>query len=247
MFAAHESPSCVHRGREPRDFGLQLDAHAEDLALLQEAEAGPRGGARARPGECRRHTGELPAVLEAQHAGHRSVRREWHGQRHGATAGRDHLAGARGRARAAGQRSADRSAGRGAQCAAGGARGRRAHGSRVRAQRVPADDRGGLYPLGLHAAVRGGRDRARARGWIRVADAGAGVFSAESSWKKLLPAPARSSRRPKQLQLRPLRRPAPDARCRPAARARPPRPDSPRSARRPTRSRYRWPASRAAA
>ncbi len=92
---------------------------AAHLALLQEAQAGSGSGQRAQPGERRRHAREFPAVLEAQYAGHRPVRRQRHRQRRRAPSGRDHLAGARRGARASGQRRADRDPGRRAQCAAG--------------------------------------------------------------------------------------------------------------------------------
>ena len=80
--AFREIPPCVRPVADRRPAAWRLTAcssiYAEDLALLQEAQAGPGSRQRAQPGERRRLGGEFPAVLEAQHAGHRPVRRERH-------------------------------------------------------------------------------------------------------------------------------------------------------------------------
>ena len=85
---------------------------------------------------------------------------------------RDHLAGARRRARAPGQRAADRNPGRGAQRAARGRRGHVAHRPRARAQRVHAADRGYLHLVGSDAGSSRKRRSPTPRSGLRVADAG---------------------------------------------------------------------------
>ena len=209
---------------------------------------GPRGGQRAEPGQCRRLGRDLPAILETQHARHRPLGRR--------------------AARAASPRACRRKPpGRCAsRCVCVRAASSRSK-SRARSAMSSPVAPEGTQPIDLEFAPSVYRPTTAAIyiSWgsmpvfaeVPVAPESPGFVSPTEVPKTVSAARARPPIAapsasdivpPAKCRAQPSPPPGILMRCcRRAARARPPHRDSPRSARRPTRSRCRAPADRAAA